>query len=280
MYGISTFGTVLYSEASTLAEFVPSEAVTFNTYGLQNPGQYGVHVSGYTIDTPNRDFSTASVPGGHGLILQEDWYRGNPITLSGWVSQPTKIQMDQKIHEIMRNLHGVSGTLSIDNGGNFKEIQTTLQSADFENEHYSTTRKEFTFTFSGVKAFWQDSAYSSSAIFDSTDLSIDGTMNNAGSVESDQVMIVIFSTATDVSGVTFTNTKTGEEVSITETITAGDVLIFDGEEKTATLNGMDVEFSGAFPKLQIGLNTYTIDIVATSSLVDVTAKWKNQYLTP
>ncbi len=280
MFGISLFAVPLFAESGVLAEYVPSEEFTFNTYGLQNPGQYGIHIQDYEIAIPTRDFKTAPVPGGHGLILKEDWFRANPITLTGWVEEPTKIQLDNKIHEFMRNVHGLGGKLIIDNGGTYKELITTLQTAVFESEHFSTIRKEFSITFSGLTSFWRDNTFTSESLFNNTTLSVDGNMNNSGSAVADPVVIIIFSAASGVSGVSFENTLTGEKVEISETISAGQVVIFDAEAKIVTVDGTEVEFDGRFPSLPVGLNSYTIAMTGTSCTTDITAKHKNTYLTP
>lgn len=280
MFGKSLFGTKLFSESSFLPEYIPTEDFTFNTYGLQNPSQYGIHISDYTIESPKRGFQTTDVPGGHGLILLEDWFRENPIILRGWVSQPTKLQLDQKIIEFLRNIQGQGGELIMENAGSYKSIKTTMQNIKFTGEHWATTKKEFEVEFSGTKSFWQDLSYNSTAIFGSATLSVDGTMNNSGNTIADPIIIVIFNSASSITGAEFENTSTGEIVQITETISAGDVLIFDSEEKQVTINGTEVEYSGKFPTLQIGLNTFTIIMTGTSCNTDITAKWKNQYLTP
>ncbi len=280
MFGVSLFGVPLFAESSVLSAYVPTEDFTFNTYGLQNPGQYGIHISDFDIVTPTRDFKTTPVPGGHGLLLQEDWFRENPIRLHGWISQTNREQLENKIHEFMRNIHGQGGTLIMKDGGTFKEIQTTMQTVEFLNPHYATTRKEFNVTFQGIKSFWRDNAYSSQSLFDETSLSIDGTMDNSGSITAEPIVIVIFSAASAITAISFTNTTTGEEVSITESLSTGDVVIFDSEQKIVTVNGTEVEFSGVLPELIVGLNSYTIDLTGTSATVDITAKHKNQYLTP
>jgi len=280
MFGIQQFGEPLFAGSSVLSEYIPTEDFTFNTYGLQNSGQYGIHISRFDITSPTRGFKTTEVPGNHGLILQEDWFRDNPITLQGWISANSRENLENKVHEFMRNIHGQGGNLIIKNGGNFKSIKTTMQSANFVNEHYSICKKEFSVMFSGIKSFWQDLVYTTEAVFGNTSLVVNGNMNNSGSVETDPIIIIIFDSATAISEVLFKNTTNGEEVKISEPISAGDVVIFDSEEKKVTINNVEVEYSGRFPILQVGLNSITIEMIGTSASTDITAKHKNQYLTP
>ena len=166
------------------------------------------------------------------------------------------------------------------NEGSFKELVTTLQNAKFDNKHYSTTMKKFSLEFEGVKSFWRDKSYSSVAYAAQTGLTLNGQMNNGGSVEAEPVIIMIFSAADAITAVEFQNTTTGETVSVAEAISDGDVLIFDSEAKTVKLNGVELEFSGRLPALQVGINSITIGLTGTSATYDVTAKQKNQYLTP
>lgn len=280
MFGKNLFGVPLFGASDFLTVYSPSEDFTFNTYGLQNLTQYGIHINDYTIETPSRDFSTANVPGGHGRILLEDWFRANVVTLNGWVSASNREDLENKIHEMLRNIHGQGGSLYIRDGGNYKELVTTLQNATFENKHYSTTKKRFVLTFSGIKSFWRDLLYSSQFYAGNVGLTMNGLMDNQGSVTTDPIVIVIFDTATAITSVSFQNTTTGEIVSVDESIVSGDVIIFDSENKTVTKNGTELEFSGRLPALRIGLNSFTIALTGTSASYDVTAKYKNQYLTP
>lgn len=280
MFGQNQFGEKLFAASSVKSEYLPSEDFTFNTYGLQNQTRFGIHISDYEIETPKRDFRTKDVPGNHGMILQEDWFRENPIKINGWVSAASRNELDSKIHEMMKNLQGQGGTLYMKNEGTFKELITTLQKANFENKHYSTTRKRFSLEFEGVKSFWRDKDFSSVFYANQTSLSINGQMNNGGSVQAEPIIIMIFSAADAITAVEFQNTTTGETVSVTENISDGDVLIIDSETKTVKLNNVELEFSGRLPALQVGINSFTISMTGTSATCDVTAKHKNQYLTP
>jgi phage-related protein len=280
MFGKSMFGKKLFAESSVKTEFVPSEDFAFNTYGLQNDTQYGIHISDYDVEMPERDFVTADVPGGHGLTLLEDWFRKNPIKLNGWVSAITKEQLDLKIHEFMRNIHGQGGILYIKNAGTYKELVTTLQRAIFENKHYSTVKKKFSLEFSGVKSFWRDKDYTSVFYSAQSGLTLNGQMNNSGSTVAYPIFIAIFSAASSITAIELENTTTGETITITENISASDVIIFDSERNVVTKNGVDIEFSGRMLSLPVGINSFTMTLTGTSATHDLTAKHKNQYLTP
>lgn len=279
MFGKNLFGVSLFGASDFLTVYSPTEEFSFDTYGLQNPTQYGIHITDYTIQTPTRDFSTANVPGGHGRILLEDWYRVNEVQLTGWVSAPTREDLEAKIHEMLRNIHKQGGSLFIKDAGNYKEIRTTLQSAVFENKHYSITKKKFVLTFSGIKSFWRDLLYSSQFYAGNSAMTMNGNMDNRGSIIAEPIVLIVFNSATDITAISLQNTLTGELVSIDTAIIAGDVIVFDSETKTVKKNNVEFEFSGKLPSLRVGLNSFTIALTGTSANYDVTAKHKNSYLT-
>jgi hypothetical protein len=70
---------------------------------------------------------------------------------------------------------------------------------------------------------------------------------------------------------------TGYTVSIDETITNTDLVIFDYLEKTVTINGNEVNFSGVMTPLEKGNNNFAFDFTGTVS-ADVYVVYNKIYL--
>ena len=59
---------------------------------------------------------------------------------------------------------------------------------------------------------------------------------------------------------------------------AGDILTFDSENKQVLLNNSEVDFTGAFPTLQMGDNTIRYTTTSSSHDYKATVKYKPRYL--
>ena len=70
----------------------------------------------------------------------------------------------------------------------------------------------------------------------------------------------------------------GDKITIDETITAGQVLVIDTENKNVTLNGTEKRYTGIFPRLILGTNNYKIVTSSASHLYDVTVSYTKTYL--
>lgn len=80
---------------------------------------------------------------------------------------------------------------------------------------------------------------------------------------------IVTVTLTAVSGatnktITIGNAGSGQQITITRTWTAADILIVDSTLKKVTVNGTEVDFSGAFPEFAPGSQTITYNDDFTS----------------
>lgn len=277
MYNFQLYNSALYNGGAALGEFVPTEDFSFGTYGLQNDE---IVIHNFEVVTPTREFSTVPVPGDDGMILLEDNWRENGLKLFGTVIGADKESLENKIHEMMRHLHVQGQLLYIKDGGNYKALKTTLRQATFDRDGGHITHVPFTLEFNGLKSFWESGVYVSEAYFGTTALEFIEQINNVGAVESNPIFIIVPSAASGVTGLSVKNNDTGEEIQISETISAGQVVRFDSERKVVEVDSTEVEFSGAFPKLRVGLNSFTINTTGAAINYDLTAKFKNSFLTP
>jgi phage-related protein len=68
-----------------------------------------------------------------------------------------------------------------------------------------------------------------------------------------------------------------DTITITNTFSASDVLVIDCEDKTVKLNWIAIDYSGVFPILEVGVNSYTITINWTKNF-DITLSYFNNFL--
>jgi phage-related protein len=93
---------------------------------------------------------------------------------------------------------------------------------------------------------------------------------NSGTYAAQPVVTLNFSAASSVKAVLLENLTTGESITYTGAIAASDILIFDSETKAVTLNGTAVDFSGAFPTLEVGANLLRLTVSGASFMAYTT----------
>jgi hypothetical protein len=87
---------------------------------------------------------------------------------------------------------------------------------------------------------------------------------------------ITFVVATDVTSVTVT--INGDAITVSEAISAGQVLVIDAENKKCTLDGTEKRYTGLFPRLILGNNAYKIATSATARQYNVMVTYTPTYL--
>jgi phage-related protein len=277
MYNTILFNGSLYNGNFNLGGILTStEDISFNGFGLQNNN---IITSNINVEDIERDFQTVPVPNGHGQILNSDFWRSKRIVISGVLTHSTRAQLEDLIFNFKKALSVQSKNFDrlMGDGSKRRWICTATNVKVDASQHYAITRATFSASFDVLVPFGQDTSYTAKS-FTVSDLIFSEILENTGNAPANPVFILIITTADTVSAINIKNNTTNQEIEITETITAGDVLIFDSSTMTVTQNGTEIDFDGQFPILDPESNSYTITATGTSIAYELTAKTLSKYL--
>lgn len=215
-----------------------------------------------------------------GVVVVHRYDRGQMITIKGWVKTTGSTTLFPYMDTVKKNLRWINGALYIKKAGwtyHRKHIATLVSFKQVFAAHQGWMIDWCPFTMQFFsKDYGKDLVYD----YESVNLTVSPTnqvCENAGTADAELVSILVFDVANTVSAITITNVDTGEAVTLTTSIAAGSVVKFDGENKIVYLNSVVQNYTGAFPKLQVGNNTIRMTITATSFDATATLKWKNPY---
>lgn len=280
MYNDSLYNSFLYGSSGLLLGSEDQDDIVFNGYSLQSSK---VITSKITNSTPSRDFLSVAVPRGDGEIITGNFWRRKVLTLRGVVKCATRTLLETELDTIKKNIAVPEGILDVKNLDTdvIRRYYATLINGEsiFENrEGTYLTFCPFEFQFLTVEPFGHSVDYDATTWNAQTDLSFDEQVENLGSIHAKPVVIVNFTAASGVTALSFTNNTTGEAISIIQSLVANDYVRFDYENMVVTVNGVEVDYSGTFPKLDTGVNSFTLGITGTSATYDLTVKHKTPYL--
>lgn len=183
-------------------------------------------------------------------------YSSKMITIKGTVAGSSESDLDSRLDTFRGYFLGSAKNLDIQQAGGTRRWITTLNSASItisENKRYAT----FTLQFMCLIPFGSDTATT-------TALNQTGRTSNSysdnytflGNAPSLLPKITITLTAVSATGsqqLSWGNSDTGQTIVITRNNwTAGDVVVIDCDARTVTVNGVAVDFSGAFPEFTPG----------------------------
>jgi len=276
-YNSTLFNVGLYNGNFNLGAVLTStEDISFNGYGLQNSN---ILTSSIDIEQIDRDFQTVAVPNGNGQILNSDYWRGKEIKISGTLLADSRESLEALVFNFKKELSIQSKNFDrvMGDGSKRRFICTATKINVDASQHWAITRATFSVTFTVLVPFGQNTAYTAKSSTVS-DLIFSEILENDGNADGSPVWILIVTSATDVTAINIKNNTTDEEIEITESISAGEVIIIDSENKEVTVDGTEIDFDGQFPILDPESNSYTITVTGTDIEYELTAKNLSKYL--
>lgn len=282
MFNSFNYNSTVYNSIPTLAEILAASSLVFNGYDLQSTDV----ITSILIqdNTPDRDFQSSAVPRGDGEIIVGDYWRRKTVKIKGIIKKSTSTLLDAEIDAMKKALRVAEGILDVrvpHVGGDVRRYLATLINGNAmfeERQNYHVTFCPFTASFVTLEPFAHSVDYNSSGFLARTDLSFNEEVSNTGTVHAKPVVILNLTAANTVTAVSFKNNTTGEEIKVTMSLAAADYVKFDSEEMEVTVNGVIQDYTGAFPSLATGANSFTITVTGVSCTYDLTVKHKTTYL--
>jgi phage-related protein len=276
LFNSKTFNNGLFNGGQSIATVYSTDLVVFEGFSLSDGTN--MIVSEKLDSGPNRELIGGNITRGNGMYVTGSYFRERIIELSGVVKASSAEALLAYMDRIRQTLATQEGNLDITEDGVVKRYIATCVNYDtmFQREHYHITICPFTIRFSCRTPFGLARDYNVDYQSFTTSPS-NQSIVTSGSYAAEPVFILSFSAASGVSSVEIENLTTGESITYSGYIAAGDLLIVDCEQKEVTLNGVAVNFSGLFPSLPAGTSLIQFTINGTFTL-GATTKNRDTYL--
>ena len=228
-------------------------------------------------DAPQRELQNEvlSFQDGHSVIA--DFWRSRSISISGMINATSAAHLGTLLDTLKGDLSGKEKNLDVDYGGGTRRYVGTMTALNAPEEFYNITHLPYTAQFI-CQPFGKETSVTTFSSNDITASTETDSITTTGSYKPQPLIQITFDSATAVTGVSFENTTTGDTISITETIVAGDVLIIDTETHKVTLEGTQVDFDGPMPDFVLGLNSFSIEVDSTAHQYDLEITYTPTYL--
>ncbi len=263
------------SGGGAVADF---DDLEFDNYSLQDSRIISTIIR--DSSTPARELVTFRAPRTDGGGIIGNYFRERKILVSGVVKKDSAALLETELDTMKRRLTLAEGNLDRKINGTVRRIKATLSNPDqmfARRDGYHITICPFDLEFLALEPMWHDINYTSSTQT-VTNVSFSETVENLGTYKSQAVLIVIIDTATAITAFQFSNTTSSQNLSITRSFSAGDVIIIDGENKSVKVNGTEVDYTGVFPELLYGSNAYSLTATGSAISYISTIKFKKTYL--
>jgi len=142
----------------------------------------------------------------------------------------------------------------------------TVEVLDMQEGHFNVDWQPFTVSFLCNDPFAYGSHDLQVLERDTiTSAVAEDVMNLSGSYGPAPEIRYTINTPTGLEQITYRNVSTNEEMTVTTVFTAADTLRIDTMLQSCTLNGVDVDYSGVFPRHVVGQNSVRTSLVVAGT---------------
>lgn len=229
---------------------------------------------------PTRKLSSFNIARTDKNKVSSAFYVERLVTLRVGIACGTRALTEASIDSLMALLQGLEKELQLPQGAGLRKYFCTL--ADVNELIAGGAYWEAELVFQCSDNFGYDIADSLLAQVSGFNSGQKTTTLAVGGSAPSQLPVTTL-TLTAVAGATsqliyLGNSATGQELSISRTWIAGDVLVVDSYNRTVQVNGIDVDFNGAFPEFAPGTAYATYRDTFTSRTMSFTMVYKRRWV--
>lgn len=241
-------------------------AITFNGVSLQD-SNVQVRVVSHE-DAEHRQVNYQRI-GRDGAKLVDEKFDVKVIVMSGIIKDTTAALLEARVDDLKKSLVGTNEkNLDIGYSGGTRRYYCTCTAFKVGREYYNINYVEFSATFVVGLPFGKGLDTTTGEFLACTTAERD-SMYFYGSAKPLPKIKLTVNSETNLTAFQFQNTTTGDTVSVTNDLTAGDVVIIDCELLKVTKNGVEIDYSGVFPVFNQGWNDFYCWFTGTAYNVDL-----------
>lgn len=229
-------------------------------------------------NAPERTLSTGTIAGRDGFSLLEDKFAKKIIVVTGTIIANDRAQLNDLLNTF-------KGAVIVSNKaelGIHDEISlywdAVIQKLEIPREYYNDSHVDFSiefladpFSVDGIRQVITESAITTSPFT--------GGYTITGTAEPFPDFKITVNSATSLTLIKFSILTTGDEISISDTYSASDVIIISTNTKTVFINGVEAAYEGVFPTVIPGVTNYVrITTTATARNLDLEISYLPKYL--
>lgn len=254
-------------------------AITFDGFSL-NTAPYKVsEIDPY--GSPLKTTKTYSIARQHGSKRVFEKYEAKSIIITGEIISTSREALEQSLDVLKRQLRRQQGILKVQYADGYRQWVCTAKNVAIKRSRQHISYAPFSIEFESESPFATDGVTDtliSGNITDNSDsfgFAVNGTMDAAPQLslqlnsidpDDDDVEIIIG------------NSATSQYITITATLTAGDVISIDSAEQRVFLNGDLLKVEGQFPEWSAGAGNLEYSDSATDRDIDITMTAERRYL--
>ena len=279
---------ILTLDGPSILETAPTDEAWYYNDGLYFGFQNANVISQYFRQSnPNPQIGYRALPRADGRFAEVLRYESTALDIEGTIQSTSRAAMEALLDDMRRvisPLTAAGGTLQLTMAGAPRLWDNCYPTATIGQmyhgrDFYHVLYCPFKITFESNHPYGR--AASRTIYSPTSSVTADHTfgLTNDGTAPGELIVTIPVLTAGTLSQITITNNTTGEAITIARSFSNGDTLEVNAEGKfpTVKVNGSNVDFSGIFPTVKAGDNSFTITFTGSGYTVGLTAQFYARY---
>ena len=212
-----------------------------------------------------------------GGIIVDTNYKPKEVVVVGRITGVSQANLEENIDTFKELLSREAKNLEITYATGtrrYKGAMATKVSINREYMHLTYAPYEATFLIpSGVG---EDTTLATMLWEGITSSPLSDTMDTVGSAFPEPTITITINSIT--AGTAISLTINGDKITLTDTIIASDVIVFDIANKKVTLNGTEKDYTGIFPHFTVGENGFDLAVTSSARDYDLLLEYYPKYL--
>jgi len=256
--------------------WLDQDIFVFNGYSMhKSDGSVRIRNSNHD-DLWSIDLNTFDLPREDGGGVLWHYYRSKTIEFSVTLKSETSAWLNELIDDFKRNTRETEWRLEIKIDGIIRRATASITSLKFNRQYFNITFcTDINISFQTMDPHRQLKDYTS-ITYNNKTATFQEEITNNGSEDTYCKYYFIFNSGTS-SLWSLAITIKWYILQVTWPFDTNDILIIDGENKTVTLNWVDIDYTWIFQKLEVGSNPVYFTFTGWTVDVDVTNIYTKKY---
>lgn len=250
--------------------------ISLNNYDLDTDNNITVTVVEHD-QIPIQELSIQELARRDRALIVGSQFTPKKIRIEGRITGDNIDDLEEKIDIFKTSISSSNMAFQIQYASGTRTYYVELASLTISRQSYHVNYVPFTMELVAADPAGYGSSYSRpwTNIYTSV---YDCTLTAEGSWYPEPVITISVVAETNVGQIKFRNDTTGTECKIDMDFSAGDEIIISCITSAITVNGNQVNFSGAIPKFEDGVNRLTATFTGDARDVDMTINYQAKYL--
>ena len=253
--------------------------ISFDAVSLQDSTYQIQEIEHESVD--HREINIQRLGRKEGGKFISDTFAPRIIRVRGRIAGSSIDDLEDKIDDLKELLNRKEKNLDIQYASGTRRFIASCNSFKIIRAHYHITFAPFEASFLIGNPPFGQAIDTSTAEFNGLNA---GTTNSnftaSGTYKPMPIIKMIVNSETAMTQISFTNTNTGQTITVTPAsgFTAADILLINTDDYTVTLNGTAIDYTGYFPEFVQGGNNFKFVVWSQAHNIDLRLIYRPLFL--